>query len=94
MFISNKIHSIDLSPLKLTSIGYYAFYDNAITSITWSSNITTLAAGAFKFNALTSLDMSPLTKLTTVISSDSHGIFESNYIHTVTFGKSMVVSCI
>jgi hypothetical protein len=94
MFISNKIRSIDLSPLKLTSIGNYAFYDNAITSITWSSNITSLGIGAFKYNALTSLDMSPLTKLTTVSSSDSHGIFESNYIHTVTFSKSMVESWI
>ena len=93
-FHTNKLTEISFSGTKISSIGAYSFYSNAIKSITWSSSITSLGEGAFKYNALTSLDMSSLTKLTTVSSSDSHGIFESNYIHTVTFSKSMVVSCI
>ena len=89
MFISNKIRTIDLSPLALTSIGSYAFYDNDIASITWSKNITSLGIGAFKYNALTTLDLSPLTKLETLTSSTSHGCFESNSIYSITFTPSL-----
>ena len=65
---------------SITSLGSYSFSNNKIASVVWSSTLKSIDIGAFYSNQLTSIDSSRLSKVASLGSSTSYGVFQNNYI--------------
>ncbi|MCX5972798.1 MAG: leucine-rich repeat domain-containing protein [Chloroflexi bacterium] len=90
---------------SVTSIGNYAFYNNALTSVTIPNSVTTIGDFAFEANALTSVTIpnsvtsigtgafynNALTSVTigNSVTSIGYGAFSSNALTSVTIGSSV-----
>ncbi len=65
---------------SITSLGSHSFSNNKIASIIWPSTLKSIDIGAFYSNQLTSIDTSRLSKVVSLGSSTSYGVFQNNYI--------------
>ena len=68
---------------SVTTIGNYAFYNNALTSVTIPNSVTTIGDYAFEANALTSVT------IPNSVTSIGTGVFRVNALSTVTIGNSV-----
>ena len=65
---------------SVTTIGNYAFYNNALTSVTIPGSVTTIDYFAFAYNALTTVT------IPNSVTSIGNGAFADNALTTVTIG--------
>jgi hypothetical protein len=68
---------------SVATIGNYAFYSNALTSVTIPGSVTTIGNYAFEANALTSVT------IPNSVTSIGTGAFRVNALTTVTIGSSV-----
>ena len=68
---------------SVTTIGDYAFYNNALTSVTIPTSVTSIGEGAFRANALSTVTIG------NSVTSIGTAAFEANALTTVTIGNSV-----